>query len=163
MSNKLSLLRVLVVLTIIFTATQLSAQNRPIQIALVTPIQIFLEDNPISGIRLNLIYGRSVSVIGLDLGFINHTTTGISKGYQAGTVGVNDADFLGWQNNFVNVTKGNFEGFQLGFVNYAKSASGFQLGVVNYAENMNGLQIGLLNIIRSGGAFPMFPIVNWSF
>ncbi len=30
--------------------------------------------------------------------------------------------------------------------------------------NMNkGLQIGLVNIIKEGGAFGFFPIVNWSF
>jgi len=29
--------------------------------------------------------------------------------------------------------------------------------------SMKGLQIGLVNIIRQGGQFPVFPIVNWSF
>ncbi len=154
---------VLMGFVLIFAATQVSAQNRPIQISIFTPIQIFSEDDPISGIRLNLIYGRSVSVFGVDAGFINHTTTGISKGYQVGAFNLNESDFLGWQKGGINVTKGNFEGFQSGIVNYAKSAKGFQLGVVNYAEKMNGLQIGLLNIIKSGGTFPMFPIVNWAF
>ncbi len=163
MSKKFNILLGFVVILLIMTATQVSAQNRPIQISLITPIQIFPEDNPISGIRLNLIYGRSVSVIGLDLGFVNHTTTGISKGYQLGMVNLNEADFVGWQKGSVNVTKGNFEGFQLGFVNYAIAAKGFQLGFINYAEKMKGLQIGFLNIIKTGGTFPMFPIVNWSF
>jgi len=36
------------------------------------------------------------------------------------------------------------------------------LGFVNYAETMKGLQIGLINVIRQGGQFPVFPIVNWS-
>ena len=94
---------------------------------------------------------------------INHTTTGKSKGVQFGLVGLSDSDFMGWQDNYVNVTKGKFEGFQWGIVNYAKDMSGFQLGVVNYAEIMNGLQIGLVNIIQQEGAFPVFPIVNWSF
>jgi hypothetical protein len=74
-----------------------------------------------------------------------------------------DSDFVGFQDNSVNVVKGNFEGVQWGFVNYAQSAKGFQLGIVNYVESMHGLQIGLLNIIRQDGAFPVFPIVNWSF
>ena len=41
--------------------------------------------------------------------------------------------------------------------------NGVQLGLVNYAGTMHGLQIGLVNIIKQGGAFPVFPIVNWSF
>ena len=138
-------------------------QSKPIQIALVTPIQIFPEETPISGIRLSLLYGRNVSVTGLDLGFISHTTTEKSVGVQFGMVGLVDSDFLGWQNNSINITKGNFEGFQWGIVNYAKYANGFQLGFVNYVESMKGLQIGIVNIIKQGGKFPVFPIVNWSF
>ena len=153
----------LAALTLIYISTPVQAQNRPIQIALVAPVQIFPEENRISGIRLNLIYGRNVSITGLDFGLINHTTTGESKGIQFGMVALVDSDFMGWQDNWVNVTKGRFEGFQSGTVNYAKNMNGFQFGLVNYAERMKGLQIGLVNIIRQGGAFPVFPIVNWSF
>ena len=153
----------LAALTLIFICTPVQAQNRPIQIALVAPVQIFPEENRISGIRLNLIYGRNVSITGLDFGLINHTTTGESKGIQFGIVALVDSDFMGWQDNWVNVTKGKFEGFQSGTVNYAKNMNGFQLGLVNYAERMKGLQIVLVNIIRQGGTFPVFPIVNWSF
>jgi hypothetical protein len=139
------------------------AQNRPIQIALVTPIQIFPENNSISGVRLNLLYGRNVSVTGLDVGLVNHTTTGKFIGLQYGLVGLSDSDFSGWQDCVVNITSKKFEGFQLGWVNYADYISGFQLGLVNYAGSAKGLQIGLVNIIRQGGQFPVFPIVNWSF
>jgi hypothetical protein len=52
---------------------------------------------------------------------------------------------------------------QAGFYNYANNATGFQLGLINYARNLHGLQIGLVNIIEQGGAFPFFPIINWSF
>ena len=107
---------------------------------------------------------RNVSVTGLDLGFVvNHTTGGVSKGVQIGIVGLNEADFVGFQNNFINIVGGDFEGFQWGFVNHSYHANGFQLGIVNYAECMRGLQIGLINIIRQGGQFPVFPFVNWSF
>jgi len=144
-------------------STPALAEKRPVQLSLVTPIQIFPEDDNISGVRLNLIYGRNASVTGIDWGLINHSTTGISKGWQLGLAGVVDADFVGWQDNAVNVVKGNFKGFQWGFVNFAKHARGFQLGFVNYVESMHGLQIGLVNIIRQDGMFPAFPIVNWSF
>ncbi len=139
------------------------AKNRPIQIALVTPIQIFPEDNSITGVRLNLLYGRNVSVSGLDVGLVNHTTTGKFIGLQYGLVGLSDSDFSGWQDCFVNITNKKFEGFQFGWVNYADYMSGFQLGLVNYTRSAKGLQIGLVNIIRQGGQFPVFPIVNWSF
>ena len=163
MPKKYSVLLGLAALILIVISTPVQAQNRPIQIALVTPIQIFPEDNSISGFRFNLIYGRNVSVTGMDLGLVNHTTTGVSKGVQSGIVGLADSDFIGLQDNWVNVTKGNFEGLQWGIVNYAKVANGFQIGIVNYADSMKGLQIGVVNIIRQGGTFPVFPIVNWSF
>ena len=99
----------------------------------------------------------------MDLGFINHNTDGISQGVQWGFVNLVDADFIGWQDAPVNWTKGDCEGFQSGILNYARSMNGFQLGLINYAHNMKGLQIGLLNIIKQNGAFPVFPIVNWSF
>ncbi len=144
-------------------SSPLLAQDKPIQLSLFAPIQIFPEENSISGVRLSLIYGRNASVTGLDWGLVNHTTTGLSKGVQFGFVSLVDSDFVGWQDNTVNVVKGNFEGFQSGFVNYANYAHGLQLGFVNYAASMKRLQIGLVNIIGRGGMFPVFPIVNWSF
>jgi len=163
MSSKYHALVGLLAIVLILISTPAQAQPRPVQLALVTPVQIFQEEDAISGIRLNLLYGRNASVMGLDLGLVNHVTTGISTGAQYGAVGLVDSDFVGLQNNLVNATNGKFDGFQLGIVNYAKIANGFQLGFVNYAESMRGLQIGVVNIIQRGGAFPVFPIVNWSF
>jgi hypothetical protein len=151
-----------VVFALFWTPIQ-AQETRPIQLSLVTPIQIFSEDYRITGVRLNLLYGRNTSVSGLDVGLVNHTTTGESVGLQYGLVGINDSDFMGWQNCGVNITSGKFEGFQYGIVNYADYMSGFQLGLVNYARSAKGLQIGLVNIIRQWGQFPVFPIVNWSF
>jgi len=163
MARKSCWFLVLVVGVLILIAAPILAETRPIQIALVTPIQIFPEDNSITGVRLNLLYGRNVSVTGLDVGLVNHTTTGKFIGLQYGIVGLSDSDFSGWQDCVVNITNQKFEGFQFGWVNYANYLSGFQLGLVNYAKTAKGLQIGLVNIIRQGGQFPVFPIVNWSF
>ncbi len=153
---------VLVMIALIVAAPTF-AQDRPVQLALFTPVQIFPASYSISGLRLNLIYGRNISVTGIDLGLVNHTTQGTTTGFQWGLVGLSDADFVGWQDNGVNIVKGNFQGLQWGLVNYANHANGLQLGFVNYARNLKGLQIGLVNIIKQGGAFPVFPIVNWSF
>ena len=147
----------------IFASQSAIAQDKPIQLSLFAPVQIVSENDAVAGIRLSLLYGKNTHVSGLDWGLVSHSTSGESKGVQFGLVGLNDADFTGWQNTAVNITKQNFEGFQWGVVNYAGHASGFQLGLVNYAVTMKGLQIGLVNIIKQGGQFPVFPIVNWSF
>jgi hypothetical protein len=169
---------VLAVLAIALFAAPLQAQEkRPIQLSLVAPLQIFPEEDTIAGFRLNVIYGSNVAVSGFDLGVANHTTTGAFKGVQFGILGLADTEFIGWQNNWVNITMERFEGFQSGVVNYSHGASGFllagvnvtsqmhglQLAIVNYTERMHGIQVGLINIIKEGGAFPFFPIVNWSF
>ncbi len=148
------------------------AQKRPVQISLVTPVQIFPPEDTIAGLRINILYGRNVAITGLDIGIVNHST-GISRGLQYGLVGVVE-DFQGWQSHAVNVANGKFEGFQSGWVNvseifrgfqyglvnYANDTEGFQLSLVNYAQTLKGLQIGLVNIIREDGLFPVFPIFN---
>lgn len=139
------------------------AQDKPIQVALFNPVQIFPENNSITGLRLNIIYGKNVNVSGIDWGFVN-STTGKQVGAQWGFVNLVDNGFLGLQGGFVNLTDNKFEGLQYGFVNYHKGkVSGVQFGFINYAGSMYGLQVGLINIINQGGAFPFFPIVNWSF
>jgi len=149
---------------LIISAKEIAAQDKPIQLSLFNPIQIFNENTSITGLRINLIYGKNASVSGLDWGLVNHTTSGVSKGVQFGFVAIDETDFIGWQANAVNITKGKFEGLQWGFFNSAGTVSGVQIGIVNYAANMTkGLQIGLVNIIKHGGQFPVFPIVNWAF
>jgi hypothetical protein len=163
MSKKRFILLVLCILISFSISSPLWAQSRPIQLSLVTPIQIFPETDSIAGVRFNLLYGRNVAVTGLDIGLVNHVTTGKFVGLQHGLVGIVDTDFMGGQHGGVNVVQGRCEGFQWGMVNYANDMSGVQFGFVNYARTMKGLQIGLVNIIRQGGQFPVFPIVNWSF
>ena len=155
---------ILVVVFSLILFNSAKAQDKPIQLALFNPVQIFDENTSITGLRINLIYGKNAQVSGLDWGLINHMTSGVSKGVQFGLVGIVEADFMGWQDNGVNITHGKFEGLQWGIVNYAGTVSGVQIGLVNYAANMTkGLQIGLINVIKQGGQFPVFPIVNWAF
>ena len=149
----------------------------PFQIALFNPAQVRPEDTSIFLLRVNLIYGKNVSVKGLDIGIANHCTGGVSKGLQWGIVGFVEVDFIGWQDQFVNMTGGTFTGFQSGFyndidngeafqlgvINRAREMSGLQLGLVNYTESMYGLQIGLINFITGKEKLPILPLVNWSF
>ena len=163
MKQRKVLLFIAVCAALIFSAKEIAAQDKPIQLALFNPIQLFDENTSITGLRISLLYGKNATVSGLDWGLVNHTTSGVSKGVQFGLVGLVEADYIGWQDNGVNITKGKFEGLQWGIVNYAGTVSGVQIGLVNYAANMTkGLQIGLVNIIKQGGQFPVFPIVNWA-
>ena len=139
------------------------AQSKPINIALFNPIQIFPEDNSIKGLRINLIYGKNVSMVGLDWGLVNHIGTGGFAGAQWGAVNICDGSFSGLQGGLLNLDKENVEGFQYGWYNSGDYVSGLQLGLVNSAQTMKGVQIGIVNMIKSGGLFPVFPIVNWSF
>jgi len=169
--------RLLLVLGMLLAAAPALAESGPVQISLVTPIQILPETKAVTAFRLNLLYGRNTTVQYVDLGLVNHTTEDGSKGVQWGLVGMTKG-WKGVQINSVNVNEtGRFEGLQWGFVDWAeefegaqlgwlnisKDMHGFQLGFINYAETMHGLQIGLANIIRQGGVLPFLPLVNWSF
>ncbi len=152
--------RVLAVLaTSAMAAVPLNAQA-PVQLAFVTPIQIVPETQAVKGIRIDLLYGSNTAMTGLDLGFVNRTTTGPSGGLEWGLVNLTGGRFTGVQIGFVNMGDAN-EGLQWGGFNSNKNMSGLQLGLVNYAERTHGVQVGLINIIQTGGQFPVFPIVNW--
>lgn len=162
---KSRLIQTLVALTIAILAlpSLSSAQTEPINVALFDPIQIFPESHSIVGLRLNFIYGKNVSMVGLDWGLVNAVGTGGFTGLQWGLVNLTGGKTVGFQGGLVNLAKTDVEGFQYGWFNSGNHVSGFQLGLVNYAGSMKGLQIGLVNIIKTGGQFPVFPIVNWSF
>jgi hypothetical protein len=138
------------------------ADDKPVQLALFNPIQIFPEETSITGIRLSLLYGKNVSVTGLDIGLVNMTSGGTSTGIQWGGVGINRGNFVGWQANWVSLVDGNTEGLQWGLFNKSGHMGGLQFGLINMTETMNGIQLGLLNFISKGGFMPFFPIVNWS-
>jgi len=154
-----------------------AAQSKPIQLSLVTPVQIVPEGEAVGGFRFNLIYGRNAAMTGLDIGLVNHTGPGDFVGVQFGILGLSDGGMTGWQANWVNITEaamqgvqtglfnleGSGEGLQWGAANIADFHNGLQLAIVNYARTLHGIQIGIVNIIKEGGAFPVFPIANWSF
>ena len=146
----------------------------PIQIALFNPVQIVKADKPVSGLRLDFIYGKNTDVTGLDWGLVNHDT-GSGHAFQWGAFNYVEKDFTGWQDGWVNMTKGEFTGLQwglfnqssslhgvgVGVINVTKNMRGLQVGVVNMTETAHGLQIGIGNIIQKG-KIPFLPIVNWS-
>ncbi|MDP8240006.1 MAG: hypothetical protein P9X24_13020 [Candidatus Hatepunaea meridiana] len=159
----------------IFSSTAFA--EKPVQIALFNPIQLFSEDESIKGVRLNLIYGKNAALTGIDFGFVNHLTApslGIQYSFLAN---ISDSDFTGYQHGFISITKGSLFGLQSGAYNYSKNATGIQwgfinvanrmegvqFGFINYTVSMKGLQIGFANVIRQGGVLPVLPIINFSF
>ncbi|MBT8397636.1 MAG: hypothetical protein HKO65_14885 [Gemmatimonadetes bacterium] len=161
-----------------------SAQENPFQIAFIGPtMQLVDDDEDVTGIRLNLIYGVNRDVSGLDIGLINHVN-GQMTGVEFGVVNLADGGFSGWQAGIVNISQGQFTGLQwspwsvISLANFAEAAEGaqiaaafnraeymhgFQLSLVNVAEDMYGVQVGLINIIRSKPDLWILPIVNWKF
>ena len=157
-------------------AAPLAAQEKPIQLALFNPVQLVPEGQSVGVLRLNLIYSVNRSVRYFDWGLVGVTTGGHSEGVQWSFVSINKGSFTGWQAAFAAVTQGPFLGLQSGAftsaqqgrgvqwaaVNTAANWNGLQVALVNYAQRLHGVQIGVINIIRQGGQFPVFPIVNWS-
>ncbi len=139
------------------------AAEKPVNVALVAPIQIVKQEDTVTAFSLNILYGKNAAVRGADIGLVNHTTAGMSKGLQWGFVNIAEADFTGAQLGAVNYNAGSFEGLQWGFVNHTMKGDGLQLGFVNFAQKIHGVQIGFINIISQDGFLPVFPIVNWSF
>jgi hypothetical protein len=162
-TNSLSLVARVAVLVfaVMSLVSPASAQTKPINIALVSPIQIVPPEVAVSGFRWNIIYGKNSAMTGLDIGIANHVA-GPMKGVQIGWFNQTES-MVGWQDGIVNYTTGEAEGLQSGGVNYAGRINGLQLGLVNYAERANGVQVGLINIIKEGGMFPVMIIANWGF
>ena len=174
---RIASLKVLVAASLM-AARPVSAQS-PIQLSLFDPVQIVKAGSSVEGVRLSLIYTKNANVSFVDLGGLYNLTTGNGSGVQWAFVPHTKGTFSGWQSGLVAVTEGMFtglqtgtitkagsgKGVQYGFVNIATSWNGLQLGAVNVADNMKGggLQIGLINVIKQGGKFPVFPIVNWTF
>lgn len=158
-----SALAALTVILLLISPAEGNSKERLVQLSVINPVQLFPEEDSVTGLRFNLIYGKNTAVTGLDIGLVNHTSSGTMAGLQYGLVGIADSDFVGWQDNSVNVVRGFCKGMQWGVVNYAREMKGFQLGLVNYTWNMEGLQLGLINVIREGAFLPVLPLLNWSF
>ena len=60
-------------------ALPVAAAEKPINLSLFTPISLAKATDSVSGFRFNLIYGVNTSVKVVDLGLINHTTSGLER------------------------------------------------------------------------------------
>ena len=139
-----------------------SFEGKPFQLALFDPVQIVSHDEGVSGVGLNIIYGRNAFLRGVSLGIVNVVDKDV-MGYQWGAVNLTGGNNVGGQFGLVSIANGKLEGLQAGIVTVAGSTSGFQLGLVNHTETMTGIQIGAVNVIERGGWLPVTIIVNGSF
>jgi hypothetical protein len=171
MSRFVTLLLLVAAVALAVPAAQAAA---PIQISLISPVQIVPPDQPVGGFRFNFIYGKNSGMTGVDWGLVNHTT-GSELAWQAGAVNYVEKDFTGFQEGWVNMNRGTTTGMQwglynqsesmtgvaFGWINRSRDMHGFQLGLLNMTETMHGVQIGVGNIIQKG-KIPFLPLVNWS-
>ncbi len=139
-----------------------AAAEKPINLSIFTPISLAKAEDAITAFRFNLIYGRNTSVKVVDLGLVNHTTSGMSNGLEWGFANFAEGEFSGVQLGALNYDKGTGKGLLLGAINYTGNGGGLHVAFINYAEKLQGVQIGAINFIKQGGMFPVMIIANWS-
>lgn len=137
-----------------------SAPLSPVMLSLVNPVQLPPDDWDVGGMRLNILYGKSRNVYGLDVGFVNHTT-GREIGLDIGVVNYVEKEFLGFQIGVVNIAQ-RVAAFQLGVFNSSDSGNGLQIGLINHTRIAVGCQVGLINVIENSD-IPFLPVINWYF
>ena len=145
----------------ILAAMPAAAAEKALNISLFPPLALAKPEDAVTAFRLDLIYGKNTATKVVDLGLVNHTTTGVASGLQWGAINITEGQLNGLQLAALNLDKGTTKGLQWGGINYAKSGGGLQLALINYAEEMSGFQIGAINIIKKGGMFPVMVIANW--
>jgi hypothetical protein len=141
---------------------QTTESAKPIQLALVPPVQLVPEDESIRGFRLN-IYGRNQNVSGVDIGLVHETKanfTGVEFGVLCFIHG--EGHGLLFNGIYTEATE-RMTGLQVGMLNRSKSMHGLQIGLVNISDEMTGIQIGLWNEIKNKQELPVLPLFNACF
>jgi hypothetical protein len=138
-----------------------AAAEKALNVSIFPPLALAKPEDAVTAFRLDLLYGKNTAVKIVDIGLVNHTTTGLSNGLQWGAINITESQFSGLQLAAINYDKGSTKGLQLGAVNYAGTGGGLQFAIINYAEEMHGLQVGGINIIKKGGFLPVMIIANW--
>lgn len=153
----------------------LAVDLTPLQIGIWGPgIQLFPEETPVMGLRLNLLCSSNQDVTGLDVGVIG-------RARRMSAIQVNLANFVdeefaglsgglfnrmgsvaGLQVGLFNTVAHDLAGFQVGLFNVADDVAGLQIGILNRAMSLRGVQIGLVNL-NANGPLTFFPILNAAF
>lgn len=119
----------------------------PLQINLASPLGLPWEDRDVYGLRMNVLYGHSLEIAGLDVGLVG-ATRGSVRGLQMNVYNHVDGFLRGIQiGPFANyIVKKNY-GFQLaGLLNWGlDDGAGAQIALLNFNGAYTGLQLGLVN------------------
>ena len=147
------------------------------------------EDPVVSGMRLNLLYGKNEKVSGFDLGLASYSdavtqsgltlnmglsrVTGTSSGCGCSLINIHEGADSGLNIAFINVLQDAEKAVNIGFVNVTETntnveisgitvakKSKIQIGFVNVAKEIKFVQIGFLNIAENG-FLPIFPFFNF--
>ena len=147
------------------------------------------DDPSVNGMRLSLLYGKTKSVSGLDVGipsfsetenssgfaaiFGIHTISGKSSGLQGSLININSGTATGVNAAFINIMNEVVGGMNVGFLNVTQGNSNnelsglaisdsanLQIGFVNVTGKLKGAQIGFLNFAENG-FLPFFPFFNF--
>lgn len=134
----------------------------PIDLSLFTPAELPWCSDAVYGLRVDVIYGRTSSFCGLDIGIANHVR-GDAAGIQVGECNFVTGRLDGLQVAAANFVRYEFNGVQVGYFNRSyQEGNGVQIGVMNMADDFCGVQVGLVNIIRDS-SLAFSPIVNVRF
>ena len=123
--------------------------------------QLVPPDEPVCGLRLNLVFSENDTASGLDLGvfslsnfftglqvdlfaFTEREFNGLGFGFLHSV-----ADLNGVQLAFFPISDGTFTGLQFGAFPKAADMHGLQIGAVTRADSLHGVQIGIINIVYS--------------
>lgn len=152
-------------LTLIFLASSWTVQAywAPIDVSIFSPVELPPCNDAVYGLRVNVPYGRTSSMYGIDAGCAQHVR-GSAGGIECGACNFVTGRFVGVQVAFgSNFAVKELDGLQVGFYNCCRGESnGLQIGLVNWTYDMSGFQIGLVNFIWNS-PLVCFPIVNAHF
>lgn len=149
----------------------------PIQFSVFSPLELPWGERDVYGLRLDLPYGRSRTVYGVDLGvcgvtdfdFAGVALSGFNKvgldayGLMVGAFGSRiGRDFCGLElAGFCNWNLGTVDGVQLALVNYDNIFNGVALGLVNWSvADAVGLEIGFANVAKNDFAGIQLGFIN---
>jgi hypothetical protein len=161
-----------------FAIPMLSNAQAPLQLSLISPIQLVSQYDSVRGLSLGVIYTVNDNMTGFSYTLGANRLTGDMKGIELALVNMVDGDVTGFQSGIYNNVNGDFKGWQSGFVNSNNALThglqtgvlnmtgdlrGLQFGLLNMTDTLYGIQLGLLNLNASGKPFGFLPIVNWGF
>ena len=128
------------------------------------------ESEDVSGLRLNIFYGKTADVSGVDFNLLALGESDNFKGLQFGFIDANKVNnsFTGLGTGLVNMHQGQSKGVLwalfnrsndvtgvlLGLVNMSNEVKGAQFGAVNYSTGRSTVDLGLVNISQ-GATFQM--------